>query len=99
RFEVQHFIRPDHFGTRTRPAGQAVAAHQSQDCENLGKCQRQMEERISEVHRWSLLPCFSSMIPGASIPARIANGMYCRVRTRSCRTTTRPAAMPKPICE
>src|SRR5262249_34332237 len=97
--EGQYLIRADYFRTGPGPAGQAVAAHQSQNYENLGTGQRQLGERISEVHRWSLPPRFSSMIPGASIPASTASGMCWRVRTRSCRTTTSPATMPKPICE
>ncbi len=39
------------------------------------------------------------MIPGASTPARMAKARFSRVSMRDCRTTTKPATIPKADCE
>ena len=38
-------------------------------------------------------------MPGASIPARKAKGIFSRVGTRDCLITTKPATTPKATCD
>src|SRR5216684_628226 len=60
---------------------------------------REGNENGPMLHCRPLSPFFSSIAPGASIPARTPNGRYCQVPTRSCLETMMPATMPNPIWE
>src|SRR6516225_2652306 len=94
--EIQQLVRANHFRARAGTAGRVVASGHDEDRRDPGEPRPETYARTRAVHR-SALPSFSLMIPGASIPARTANGRNCRVRTRSWRTTTSPATTPNPI--
>src|SRR5258705_8419340 len=84
----------NHHGIGTRGARRTAASGASED-----RNDRKSDENRSTIHYGCPSPSFSSIAPGASIPARTANGIYCQVRMRCCLETTMPATRPKPICE
>src|SRR6516225_8963553 len=98
RVEIQQIVRSDHFRALPGTAGRVVASGDDESRHDPSEPRPGTYARTQKVHR-SSLPSFSFMIPGASIPARTANGRNCRVLTRCWRTTTSPATTPNPICE
>src|SRR5439155_20840215 len=79
----------------SRPARRITAAGKGQEGDHGGT-----NENGLKLHGCGSSPLlFSSIAPGASIPARTGKGRYCQVRTRSCLDTTIPATTPNPICD
>src|SRR6266481_1850844 len=93
-FEIHNLIRRQSLRIFRRPAVREIAAAKQQ------RSQSQANERMQTHSQGRFSPLsFCRIIPGASIPARIANGRFSRVGIRDCRITTSPATIPKPICE
>src|SRR5208283_1071654 len=93
RHRVEDGIRPRHLGARLRLAGQTGTTGEGKQ-----HGEKPAEEEPSP-HRRSSSPSRSWIMPGASMPARIASGKFSDVHTLFWRTTTRPATMPNPICD
>src|SRR5207245_7546014 len=92
--EVENLVRRDVLRINRTPSRCIVAADEKPGREH----EPRDGDRARQDHCRSS-PSRSRTSPGASIPARTANGKRCQVWTRSCRDTTSPATTPNPICD
>src|SRR4029077_4727203 len=92
--KFQDLIRRQCLGTCSGLAVRRSAAREEHRAERR-ECTK-MSKRVQGY--FSPLPR-GGMIPGASIPARMAKGRFSLVRTRDWRITTSPATMPKANCQ
>ncbi len=87
--EVRDLARRKHF--RIRPGRPRELLHATP----IRTARMATATRVAGVlHRRESSPSFSSIAPGASMPARTARGRGCHVEIRSWRDTTIPATMP-----
>src|SRR5579864_3581427 len=94
--KVRNLARGKGFGIDSRFTIESAASSKHQQAEDP---ERRESTDPLQLHQWFSPLSRGGMVPGASIPARIANETFSRVGKLGWRMTTNPATIPKAACE